>query len=126
MKTWLEIKFELCALCQRRGSDSPDGGRCNRANSTIFGSGHFRGHFQESAFECAWLDHGSTLFGRQYDNVRPTILGEPRDGFVMALNKGSPDRTIQQNVVPSGRPVDLGIRSARPIRKFQIAAQSPD
>jgi hypothetical protein len=59
----------------------------------------------KSAFECAWLDRGSALFERRYDNIRRAILGAPQDGFVLALKKGNPDRTevaLTYDFVPDG------------------------
>lgn len=45
----------------------------------------------KSAFECAWLDHHEMVIEDRFDHIRAAVLGEPRDGFLVVMNKTNPN-----------------------------------
>jgi hypothetical protein len=47
----------------------------------------------KSALECAWFDHGESVFESRFDHVRSAVLGTPRNGFIAIGRRANPQST---------------------------------
>jgi hypothetical protein len=58
----------------------------------------------KAAFGCSWHTHGEALLEPEWDSVRETVLGEPRDGYIVIAREGD-----QEHVIPEmwTMPTDL-------------------